>query len=1032
MAQGKHASPQKAPAARPQRRAQARPRPQAAAKGAKGAKKRPQSAPGSRRGLAILAVVCVLALTAGFLLQSLLPAPVSAAVDERVSTSMVRISEVMTSNASAVRADNGQFTDWVEVVNTGVTDVSLKGYTLLNADDALAPLTFPDITLAPGEYLLIYCDGTLKNAAGYALHAPFRLSASGVTLGLYDAEGARVDAVDVPGLERNFVYRRAQQDGAWGVSADYTPGLPNTLEDHLSLDVASADSPIVISEASSQNRTYARSADGEYYDYIELYNTSAQPVSLDGCTLTDDPNDLAKYVFPEGTSIPANSYCIVYASGREDAPAGEMHAPFKLSAEGESVLLCDGEGRALCGVELPALKSDQAYSRLEDGSYTADLAPTPGLPNSEQSAAALRAQVTQGNTSGVYINELMASEKSRPHDWLEVYNSSAQAVDISGWGLSDDAASPRKWRFPQGTVIQPGDYLTLYLSGTDGVDASGILHASFRLSADGGYSLTLSDASGALLDRLFVPEQYTGISYARMSDGDFLYTVESTPDQQNSAEGSQGRTAAPEASAPGGIYHTGDTITVELSAESGARIYYTLDSSLPDETDALYTGPITVSSTTVVRARAFVDGSLPSFVETQTYLYDADHEMRVVSLVADPYEMFDETDGLYMAGPNASPTYPHTGANYWRTDELQGHVEMFDENGSTMISQGCGVRLHGQYSRAEAQKAFKIIARREYSGLNRFHARIFTRRDYEEYQSFLLRGSGQDGDRTRMRDSVLQSLAENTSVMYQETELCVVYINGEYWGHYNIRERINKYSICQFEGWEGQEDDIDLVKANDRVMQGSNQTYADMLAYVKENGIPNDEVLARVGEVIDLQNYIEYHALEIFVGNGDTLNVKRYRNKNDDGRWRYCLFDLDWAFDVDTNSIGRWLAPGGMGTNKYTDNALFIALMDNATFRDRFLTYMGEMMATEWTTEKVIDKIHTRYDELMTEMPRHGNRWGMSRSGFESQIEELVDYARTRPARLLEFFQESMHLSDDQMRHYFGGAGAAIRAYQNR
>ena len=129
MAQGKHASPQKAPAARPQRRAQARPRPQAAAKGAKGAKKRPQSAPGSRRGLAILAVVCAGA-DGRFFAAKPAPRPVSAAVDERVSTSMVRISEVMTSNASAVRADNGQFTDWVEVVNTGVTDVSLKGYTL--------------------------------------------------------------------------------------------------------------------------------------------------------------------------------------------------------------------------------------------------------------------------------------------------------------------------------------------------------------------------------------------------------------------------------------------------------------------------------------------------------------------------------------------------------------------------------------------------------------------------------------------------------------------------------------------------------------------------------------------------------------------------------------------------------------------------------------------------------------------------------------------------------------------------------------
>ena len=124
--------------------------------------------------------------------------------------------------------------------------------------------------------------------------------------------------------------------------------------------------------------------------------------------------------------------------------------------------------------------------------------------------------MTQGNASGVYISEFMASEKSRPHDWLEVYNSSSQAVDISGWGLSDDAASPRKWRFPQGTVIQPGDYLTLYLSGTEGVDTNGVLNASFRLSADGGYGLTLSDASGALLDRVFVPEQYTGISYARM------------------------------------------------------------------------------------------------------------------------------------------------------------------------------------------------------------------------------------------------------------------------------------------------------------------------------------------------------------------------------------------------------------------------------------------------------------------------------------------------------------------------------------
>ena len=132
--------------------------------------------------------------------------------------------------------------------------------------------------------------------------------------------------------------------------------------------------------------------------------------------------------------------------------------------------------------------------------------------------------MVRANAGGVYISEVMASPDDQPHDWLELYNASAQAVDISGWGLSDDAASPRKYRFPQGTVIAPGDHLTLYLSGTAGTTNGGVLCASLRLSADGGYGLTLSDVSGTLLDRVFVPEQYTGISYARMEDGNFLYT----------------------------------------------------------------------------------------------------------------------------------------------------------------------------------------------------------------------------------------------------------------------------------------------------------------------------------------------------------------------------------------------------------------------------------------------------------------------------------------------------------------------------
>ena len=273
--------------------------------------------------------------------------------------------------------------------------------------------------------------------------------------------------------------------------------------------------------------------------------------------------------------------------------------------------------------------------------------------------------------------------------------------------------------------------------------------------------------------------------------------------------------------------------------------------------------------------------------------------------------------------------------------------------------------------------------------------------------------------------------------MYQETEICVLYLDGVYWGQYNLRERINTYSICQFEGWEGQEDDIDLVKANDNTFQGSNATFEALLDWIDTVDPASDEFYAGLDQVIDIRNYIEYMAIEIFTGNGDTLNVKRYRNANDDGKWRWVLFDLDWAFDVDTNSINRWLEPGGMGTNLYTDNSLFIACMQNPRFRDEFLTYMGEQMATTFTTEHVLSLIQARYEILEPLLADQLERWGPSMSSYQSQLQELVEYAQTRPTRLLQFFMgygvedSNIALTQEEMMHYFGDAIAIIQENQS-
>ncbi len=130
--------------------------------------------------------------------------------------------------------------------------------------------------------------------------------------------------------------------------------------------------------------------------------------------------------------------------------------------------------------------------------------------------------------------------------------------------------------------------------------------------------------------------------------------------------------------------------------------------------------------------------------------------------------------------------------------------------------------------------------------------------------AFLLRPSNDDKYKTRMRDSVLVTLAEDTSVMYQETEVCVAYIDGEYWGHYNLCEVVSPLSICQHEGWKGDEGALDLVKGNNVVLQGSDNTFIALVDWLKANDPASDEAYRRIDEAVDIQNYIEYMAIQIY------------------------------------------------------------------------------------------------------------------------------------------------------------------------
>ena len=330
-------------------------------------------------------LICAGVLALGVVLQALLPNGFSltggavgggavTAVAEIEASDTVQLNEVMTSNGRLFRDAAGRTPDWVEVRNASSEMVELEGWTLARGAEESHMFVFPQRTLAPGECVLVFADSTYADGAdGY--HAPFSLKAAGDTLMLFNPAGVAVEAINIPALAQNTVYRRVE--GGWEVSSRYTPGAENTEENYRAMTLAITPSDVVINEVMAGNTRTLAAEDGQYYDYIELANTSGADVDISGWYLSDDAADSMAWRIPEGTVVPANGYLLFYASGQDTL----LHTNFRLSAEGEAAVLTNDKGQIVSIADYDILDADQAYSRRADGSYTTELAPSPGAAN---------------------------------------------------------------------------------------------------------------------------------------------------------------------------------------------------------------------------------------------------------------------------------------------------------------------------------------------------------------------------------------------------------------------------------------------------------------------------------------------------------------------------------------------------------------------------------------------------------------------------------------------------------------------------
>ena len=939
--------------------------------------------------------------------------------------SPIRISEVASSNAGSFASPWGEFCDWIELENVSGSAQSLSGLMLADelAADKLYPL--PNVVLEPGECALVYATGAGISEAGQPLQAPFRLSSAGETLYLITDTHELYDYVELPALDADTSYACDLQSGEWSVTADITPGVDNaSFYAAPSLALAS-DSPIVISEAQPSNRATLLDADGDASDWIEVYNGGDTAVSLSGWGLSDSTARPLKWTFPDVTLEPGE-YMVVFASGK-NRRSGELHTSFALSSDGGAALLADPQGGIVSLLNYGEARTDASYAPSGSGAEEL-LVPTPGSANTSEAALnALKARI-QANPTGVMIQEVLCSnsvdttENPNGSDYIELYNAGGSAVDLSGMGLSDNPRNPRKWQFPEGASLGSGEYLVVYCNGTGEKTSTGYYDTSFRLSS-AGCTVTLSLPDGTIVDECAMGRQYSDIAYGRTAEGGFAY-MEATPGTANSALSYAGRVDDVRMSVSGGLMS--EAISLELASSEGAAIYYTTDCSTPTTSSTLYTGPIAISSTTVVRAAAFRDGYLSSYVTTQSYFYGLDHQLPVVSLVSDDKYLFDWNTGLLVMGPNAFEEEPYgrngKGANFWMGWEYPANVEYFDESGASQASERIGIKIIGQDSRAQEQKGIAMYARSKY-GNTALNFNPFEQLDFTSYRALTLRPSGEDAPYTHLRDATLTSLAAGTNAMYQAAAPCVLYINGQCWGVYNLRERINKYYVAQHEGITDSAtiDNIDLIKGDTNTLNGSISDYKELLAFVSDNSLKDEDNLRYLTDRIDLDNYLDYVLCEILVGNTDSGNIKYYQSPEAGVKWKWIFFDLDWAmYTMDINYFQRYLNSTGHGVRSVFDNSLIRALLQNDSVRDRFLRRMAELMQGSFAPQNILDTIEAYKSRIYYDMQYQFAKWGGSYERWERYVGKLESNVGLYAANALSGVKEFFDLSSAEMTEYFG------------
>lgn len=674
-------------------------------------------------------------------------------------------------------------------------------------------------------------------------------------------------------------------------------------------------------------------------------------------------------------------------------------------------------------------------------------------------------------------NTTIAAPDGNFYDWVELYNTGDSVVDLSGWGLSDKATKPFKFKIPDGTKIGAKSYLVIYCDSTAGAADTSI--APFGMSGS-GETLTLSDANGNAADTLTFGSIASDTSYGQYPDGSGnFFDLACTPGNANAAPEGSAAVAVPEFTLESGYYNAGETVSIQVPA--GTTVYYTTDGTVPTASSQKYTAPFTLSDVSsnanklsaernistygynppsspvdkanIIRAVAVDASGRVSDVITRTYFVGKTNsgyykDMKVVSIVTDPDNLFNYDTGIYVLGrhydeDNTSTGIPGWGglggfgfkqawemeANYTQSGrewERPAAMTVFDK-GEKVIDQNVGIRIKGGASRHNAQKSFNIYARLDYGAPEMTYdffdgtsVKAKNGKTVKSYTKISLRDGGNDNNNAIFRDSLNQSLVADRDCGHQAMSECIVFIDGEFWGIYQICEKLDNAYISDHYGVK--KSDVAMIKEGE-VEEGSDADLQDWNALLQ--GAANGSLsYEQICEKIDIQSFMDYFAAQIYWSNQDwpKRNIASWRsntidssNPYADGKWRMIFFDTEYGQGLynSQNTTANYDNFTRLAQDDNDVSKMFTALLKNDQFAKDFARTMMDLANYNFRPDRVAEKAKYYSDNFSQQAADTFKRFGSSNNAqsYLNQWNTIVNFYRQRFDPLERTMRQAIKLS---------------------